>query len=73
MGFLRLMQYEIDETSLETICNFIKNGLIKELYDYCYPLYDEYIKERYCLLLGKLCRYKDAYLFLLQTKIHLKK
>ena len=73
VGFLRLMQYEIDETSLETICNFIKNGLIKELYDYCYPLYDEYIKERYCLLLGKLCRYKDAYLFLLQTKIHLKK
>lgn len=73
VGFLRLMQYEIDETNSDTICNFIKNSLIKEMYDYCYPLYDEYIKERYCLLLGKLCRYKDAYLFLLQTKIHLKK
>ena len=73
VGFLRLMQYEIDETNQETICNFIKNSLIKELYDYNFPLYDEYIRDRYCLLLGKLCRYKDAYLFLLQSKIHLKK
>lgn len=73
VAFIKLMQLEIDNCSLETICNHIKNCLIKELYDYCYPLYDEYIKDRYCLLLGKLCRYKDAYLFLLQTKIHLKK
>ena len=56
-----------------TICNFIKNSLIKEMYDYCYPLYDEYIKERYCLLLGKLCKYKEAYLYLLETKMDLKK
>ena len=67
VAFLRLMQYEIDETNQETICNFIKNSLIKELYDYNFPLYDEYIRDRYCLLLGKLCRYKDAYIFLLHN------
>ena len=73
VGFLRLMQYEIDKASSEIVCNFIKNSLVKELNDYCYPLYDEYIRDRYCLLLGKLCRYKDAYMYLLQAKIHLKK
>lgn len=73
VAFLKLMQLEIEKSSIEIICNDIKNCFVKELYDYCYPLYDEYITERYCLLLGKLCRYKDAYLFLLQSKIHLKK
>ena len=73
VAFLKLMQLEIEKSPLEVICNDIKNCLIKELYDYCFPLYDEYITERYCLLLGKLCRYKDAYMFLLQSKIHLKK
>ena len=73
VAFLKLMQLELENSSFEDICNNIKNALIKDLYDYCYPLYDEYIKDRYCLLLGKLCRYKDAYMFLLQTKIHLKK
>ena len=73
IAFLRLMQYEIDGSSSEIICNFIKNQLLKELKEFSYPLYDKYIKDRYCLLLGKLCRYKDAYLYLLELKIHLKK
>lgn len=73
IAFLKLMQYEIEKSSLDTICNFIKNNLLKELKDFSYPIYDEYINDRYCLLLGKLSRYKDAYLFLLETKIHLKK
>lgn len=73
VAFLKLMQLELENVPLEEICNNIKNNLIKELFDYCYPLYDDYIKDRYCLLLGKLCRYKDAYMFLLQTKILLKK
>lgn len=73
VAFLRLMQYEMDNAGSETICNYIKNNLLKELYDFSYPLYDKYISDRYCLLLGKLSRYKDAYLFLLQSKIHLKK
>lgn len=73
IAFLKLMQYEIEKAPLDTICNFIKNNLLKELKDFSYPLYDEYINDRYCLLLGKLSRYKDAYLFLLDAKIHLKK
>ena len=73
VAFLRLMQYEMDKNSLDIICNYIKNTLLKELCDFTYPLYDNYISDRYCLLLGKLSRYKDAYLFLLQSKIHLKK
>ena len=73
IAFLRLMQYELDRSSPDIICNYIKNQLLKELIDFSFPLYDEYIKNRYCLLLGKLCRYKDAYLYLLESKIHLKK
>ena len=72
IAFLKLMQYEIDKSDLNVICNFIKNNLLKELKEFSYPLYDKYISERYCLLLGKLCRYKDAYLFLLESKINLK-
>ena len=67
------MQLEIDKSNSDIICNFIKNQLLKELYGYSYPLYDEYIKDRYCLLLGKLCKYKEAYLYLLETKMDLKK
>lgn len=73
IAFLRLMQYEIDGSGSEIVCNFIKNHLLKELKEFSYPLYDNYINERYCLLLGKLCRYKDAYLYLLETKMDLKK
>ena len=73
IAFLRLMQYEIDGSGSEIICNFIKNHLLKELKEYSYPLYDKYINDRYCLLLGKLCRYKDAYLYLLESKMDLKK
>lgn len=73
IAFLKLMQYEIEKSPLDMICNYIKNNLLKELRDFLYPMYDEYIKDRYCLLLGKLSRYKDAYLFLLESKIHLKK
>jgi hypothetical protein len=73
VAFLRLMQYEIDRSNSEIVCDFIKNTFVKELSDYSYPLYQEYIIERYCLLLGKLCRYKDAYVYLLQEKINLKK
>lgn len=73
IAFLRLMQYEIDKTQPEIICNYIKNQLLKELKEFSYPLYDEYIHDRYCYLLGKLCRYKDAYCFLLANKKTLKK
>ncbi len=73
IAFLRLMQFEIDKSSPDIICNYIKNQLLKELNDFSFPLYDEYIRNRYCLLLGKLCRYKDAYLYLLESKMHLKK
>jgi len=73
IAFLRLMQHEIDGSPLEIICNYIKNQLLKELKEYSCVLYDEYIIDRYCLLLGKLCRYKDAYLYLLEMKMHLKK
>lgn len=73
ISFLKLMQLEIDKSNSDIICNFIKNQLLKELYGFSYPLYDEYIKDRYCLLLGKLCKYKEAYLYLLETKMDLKK
>ena len=65
VAFLRLMQYEIDRCEEEVIANYIKNYLLKELEELSFPLYDKYIKNRYCELLGKLCRYKDAYQFLL--------
>ena len=68
VAFLRLMQYEIDLNEDEVIANYIKNYLIKELEEFSYPLYNEYIIDRYCELLGKLCRYKDAYLFLLKIR-----
>ncbi len=68
LAFLRLMQYEIDESEEEVIANYIKNYLLKELQEFTYPLYNNYIVDRYCLLLGKLCRYKDAFTFLLDWK-----
>ena len=40
IAFLRLIQYEIDESSPDIICNYIKNQFKKELSDYNYPLYD---------------------------------
>lgn len=73
IAFLRLMQHEIDCSSPEVVCNYIKNHLLKELKGFTFPIYDDYIIDRYCLLLGKLCRYKDAYLYLLEMKMHLKK
>lgn len=68
LAFLRLMQYEIDESEEEVIANYIKNYLLKELQEFTYPLYNNYIVDRYCSLLGKLCRYKDAFNFLLDWK-----
>lgn len=73
IAFLRLMQYEIDNTKADIIYNYIKNQMFKELAEFSYPLYDNYIRDRYCELLGKLCRYKDAYLFLVDNKNNLKK
>lgn len=68
VAFLRLMQYEIDQCEDEVIANYIKNYLLRELNEFSYPLYNEYIVERYCELLGKLCRYKDAYTFLSKVR-----
>lgn len=73
VAFIRLMQYEIDKTEEEIICNYIKNSLLKELNEFSHPLYDSYIYNRYSLLLGKLGRYKDSYTFLLEHKNYLKK
>ena len=73
VAFIRLMQYEIDKTEEEVICNYIKNSLLKELNEFSHPLYDSYIYNRYSLLLGKLGRYKDSYTFLLEHKNYLKK
>ncbi len=73
LAFIRLMQYEIDQVEMDVICNYIKNYLLKEMEDFYYPLYNHYIEERYCELLGKLSRYKDAYLFLSSKRKNLKK
>lgn len=68
VAFLRLMQYELDQCEDEVIANYIKNYLLKELNEFSYPIYNEYIIDRYCELLGKLCRYKDAYNLLLKVR-----
>lgn len=64
LGFIKLMQFEIDRDDNEVICNYIKNIYLKELQNYQIKLYIDYVVMRYVELMGKLSRYKDAYLFL---------
>ena len=71
-AFLRLIQYELEEMEPLYLCNYFKNYLLKEFSQYYHPLYNQYCIDRYCELLGKLCKYKDAYHFLLTYKKNLK-
>ena len=61
LAFLRLMEFELDESEDLAIFNYIKKEVLVLFDKFDIAFYKEYVFQRFFDLSGKLTKYKDAY------------
>ncbi|MBQ7276411.1 MAG: helix-turn-helix transcriptional regulator [Bacilli bacterium] len=72
ISFIDLMSIELEQKDPAFIANFIKYRFLYFYNNYQFLIYKCYIDMRYLYLLGLLSRYKDAYLYCLNSQNVLK-